>query len=1610
MKTIVKIILNIYILALVLLFTACGSSGGGKGSDYIPPYIDPNGGPVIKIDVGNSDTSFDKKLKLNSFQKANTESVKVYKLDGTLKGTAEKLLNGNWQVQVNDSSPTLIKAVINNGKGGKVTLESILPVTSTSTVYVNTDTTKIVYLAWLNAFFQSNEMDDVSDVTGLINSASNDLESLGDGNYLKILIEGLSVSDTSAVQVSTASIYVRKLLALFAVAEKMDSYISKLESKSLTTTVPSSTTGMFASGGMLDLTEITKSLVISEIKPFIDNVVSSLIRIKIIGDNIVVSSIASPSTTETITLALTATEILAMQALFSISNKAPAFTSTPITTATAGQLYSYTPTGSDADGDAFNIDGVTIPSWLTFNGTVLSGTPAATNVGAHIVVLSITDNKISSVVTQNFTITVSGTGTLNESPVITSTAITTATENSLYQYKIIATDADNDTLTYSVVEKPTWLNFATSTGLLSGTPSDSNIGDHDVILQVTDGKTAVQQTFTITVTPAPENSPPVFATIGTLNATEGVLFSKTIVATDPDEDTVTLAAKSLPTWLTFNQSTGVLSGTPSNSDFSLNKVTITATDGIITTPIELKLTININTIPHFNSSPVTSVIAGTVYNYNIDVSDTDGNSVILTAPTLPAFLTLNASASTLTGAASISDIGVYDVVLSASDNKAVTSGKQSFSVRVLNNLFIAKVNNVEVTNLETVKYLDKEASFSIKARDEDSDLTFSMILDGTELVLTNDATSVTLTGESQTLQFIATDSLSVQTTITVTLEEDSAHIVEIVITGGTKIDDEYRRIPGTITFSSKFQNNDTDPIISKTIQLDDVPQSLNSNNEFVLDPLTIAAGAHEIKATISYTDLNDETQTVSTTIDFILIENTKPTQVIKIDSLVINSDTAFVIHDGSSVTITTSEHSDEEADDLTKGLIIDGVYNNNLTSYTVTLNTGETKTVKSFLADPYEEATAYTISLSASSTNGGVPISLTATGTKLANSTSYRDKINGEPNFAKITVSIGVDSENDGVSLIEWLVNSVVVPNENTETLELDLSTYGGTTVLVVARVTDAYLPSPTVTTATTTLVVDLDSPPTITSAKLNNVAIALTAAISVDHSVTVNKIYVPIASDPEGDDFSIQYLLNSINASGSQFSVPYDTLTGSVLTVNLIQFGTIAATNTHNITANNIVPTPIIIGNSTHVDLNGNYSLIVKPGIDLEGDKLTTTVTLNSAPISGVVVNNEIHFSVDLSTLGGTTAVFVVTNDDVSSATPISTTFNVTVVQSLAPTGLTATRGSKSVTLSWNSVNTATSYNLYYGTSQSITTGSTKIATITSPYTLSGLTDGTTYYFRVSANHVGGEGPLSGTDIPMTPHSAGDTLIVTINAVPYTFKFIPAGSFTMGALSTETGFVLGEDPQHVVTISKEFWMLQNEVTQNQWSSIITPSHPSISSTPSTNVGANLPVENVSWEDVMGTNGFIDYLHLADVNNILTSGLYKLPTEAQWEYAFRAGTSTRFHWGDDSSLTSISTYAWYSGNATTTNIVTTKTANDWGLYDMSGNVSEWCLDKAPSAYTSSAATDPSGAASGNERIYRGGSWFDSGNNCRSAKRYSASKDIVGSNLGFRFIRVPLATE
>ena len=223
-------------------------------------------------------------------------------------------------------------------------------------------------------------------------------------------------------------------------------------------------------------------------------------------------------------------------------------------------------------------------------------------------------------------------------------------------------------------------------------------------------------------------------------------------------------------------------------------------------------------------------------------------------------------------------------------------------------------------------------------------------------------------------------------------------------------------------------------------------------------------------------------------------------------------------------------------------------------------------------------------------------------------------------------------------------------------------------------------------------------------------------------------------------------------------------------------------------------------------------------------------------------------------------------------------------------------------------------------------------------------------------------------------------------NLIP--LVYVSGGTFTMGATTEQSGEAdSDESPTHSVTVSS-FYMGQTEVTQAQWKAVM-------GNNPSIFEGDNLPVENVTYEDAQA---FCREL------SRLTGKTYRLPTEAEWEYAARGGNKSQGC--KYSGSHSIDRVAWYDDNSGgKTHAVATKQANELGLYDMSGNVWEWCSDWKGS-YSSSSQTNPKGASSGQYRVNRGGSWGNDARGCRVSYRNYNTPSNRSSNLGFRVVLVP----
>jgi formylglycine-generating enzyme required for sulfatase activity len=234
----------------------------------------------------------------------------------------------------------------------------------------------------------------------------------------------------------------------------------------------------------------------------------------------------------------------------------------------------------------------------------------------------------------------------------------------------------------------------------------------------------------------------------------------------------------------------------------------------------------------------------------------------------------------------------------------------------------------------------------------------------------------------------------------------------------------------------------------------------------------------------------------------------------------------------------------------------------------------------------------------------------------------------------------------------------------------------------------------------------------------------------------------------------------------------------------------------------------------------------------------------------------------------------------------------------------------------------------------------------------------------------------------------AGDGLELTINDVKYTFRWCPPGTFTMGSPASEAERN-SDEAQHQVTLTCGFWLLETPVTQSMWEGVM-------GSNPSHFKGSKkLPVEQVSWDDCQDYIQKLNEL-LAGTPGSPAGYRFSLPTESQWEYACRAGTTTAYHFGDTLSKEQAN----FDSAVNQTKDVGSYPANAWGLRDMHGNVWEWCLDWYGD-YPGGAVTDSTGVVKGSYRVIRGGAWLIVAGHCRSAHRRYVNSSHRDYPLGLR---------
>jgi len=350
-------------------------------------------------------------------------------------------------------------------------------------------------------------------------------------------------------------------------------------------------------------------------------------------------------------------------------NEAPIITSTPVTTATIGVLYTYDVNATDPDGDTLTYSLSVKPTGMTINSAngLIKWIPVAAQIGNNSVTVKVSDGTLS--ITQGFIIKVSKpTPTpINHAPVITPIPNLTATVGVVFAYDVNATDPDGDTLTYSLSFKPTNMTINSANGVIIWVPTLAQVGNNSVIVEVTDGALSDTQGFTITVskpTPTPINQAPTINSTPSLTAIVGVEYTYTIKATDPDGDAITYSLVSpWPVGMTFD-APATINWIPTSTQIGNNNVTVKASDGKLSTPQSFTITVNEHELIRIGVEPnkVTLLTGGTqqlkVTAYYDDENHDDITSICTYVPSNPNIALVNVNGLVTAGDCGIATITV----------------------------------------------------------------------------------------------------------------------------------------------------------------------------------------------------------------------------------------------------------------------------------------------------------------------------------------------------------------------------------------------------------------------------------------------------------------------------------------------------------------------------------------------------------------------------------------------------------------------------------------------------------------------------------------------------------------------------------------------------------------------------------------------------------------------------------------------------------------------------------------------------------------------------------------------------------------------------------------
>ena len=609
-------------------------------------------------------------------------------------------------------------------------------------------------------------------------------------------------------------------------------------------------------------------------------------------------------------------------------NDAPVITGSPATTVAEDANYSFTPTVTDADVDdtkTFSIN--TKPTWATFDTTsgLLSGTPMNNDVGSTDgIVITVTDGSNAAVSLSAFSIEVTNE---NDAPVITGTPAITVAEDTIYSFTPTVTDVDSgDTKTFSINTKPSWATFSTTSGLLSGTPTNNDVGSTDgIVITVTDGSNAAVSLSAFSIEVTNENDAPVITGSPATTVAEDAAYSFTPTVTDVDSgDTTTFSISNKPSWATFSTTSGALSGTPTNDDIGVTTgIVITVTDSssasVSLGAFSIEVT-NENDAPVITGSPATTIAEDVTYSFTPTVTDVDsGDTKIFSISNKPSWATFNIATGSLSGTPTNDDIGVTNgIVIKVKDGSNATASLSVFSLTVTNENDAPIITGTPVTAIAedvaysftpTVTDVDSGDTQTFSITNKPSWATFSTatgLLSGTP---TNDDV-----GETTGIIITVTDGSEIAASLaafelTVTNVNDAPVAEDDTLTITANSDDLY---------TLSVLGNDSDVDVDDELVIEGADADLGNvtvvNNELVYQADADFIGT--VKLTYSINDGNDarDSATLTLTIEDV-IQNKAPIITVP-DDVTVNATGLY-----TKVMTGTATATDQNGDPIAVSLV-----------------------------------------------------------------------------------------------------------------------------------------------------------------------------------------------------------------------------------------------------------------------------------------------------------------------------------------------------------------------------------------------------------------------------------------------------------------------------------------------------------------------------------------------------------------------------------------------------------------------------------------------------------------------------------------------------------------